>query len=168
MSLFSSPAEVLEQKRQGRLGQRAQDGGESDVHGHPSSERQHHLLCVSEGVQHGGIGAAQRHRQRHHQKATQVSADSGPGPGLLQSQVNNVRNVCPCSTESGAHQSDVEHVQLQDHPELGAGQSPGERVRGHRLQSEHPKIVFGIFEWMPASIADTDTDTFYLSHDRHD
>lgn len=91
-----------------------------------------------------------------------------PGPGLLQSQVNNVRNVCPCSTESGAHQSDVEHVQLKDHPELGAGQSPGERVRGHRLQSEHPKIVFGIFESMPASIADTDTDTFYLSHDRHD
>lgn len=82
-SLVSSPAEVLEQERQGGLGQRAQDGGEPDVHRHPGSERQHHLLRVSEGVQHGGIGAAQRHRQRHHQKATQVSAQPAAVGGAL-------------------------------------------------------------------------------------
>lgn len=31
----------------------------------------------------------------------------------------------------------MEHIELQDYPELGARQSSGERVRSDRLQSEH-------------------------------
>lgn len=44
----------------------------------------------------------------------------------------------PLSTQPATGQSDVEHIELQDYIELGAGQSPGEWVRGHRLQSKHP------------------------------
>lgn len=39
----------------------------------------------------------------------------------------------------------MEHVELQDYTELGAGQSPGERVRGHWLQSKHPD-AFSLLE----------------------
>lgn len=42
-----------------------------------------------------------------------------------------------CSTEPAPREHRVELVRLQDHPELGPGESLGQRVRSERLQSEY-------------------------------
>lgn len=49
-----------------------------------------------------------------------------------------------CSTESAPREHRVEFIRLQDHPELGPGQSLGQRVRSERLQSEYSHGAFMI------------------------
>lgn len=50
---------------------------------------------------------------------------------------NVVLSVFWCSTESAPREHRVEFIRLQDHPELGPGESLGQRVRSERLQSEY-------------------------------
>lgn len=50
---------------------------------------------------------------------------------------NGVLCVFWCSTESAPREHRVEFIRLQDHPELGPGESLGQRVRSEGLQSEY-------------------------------
>lgn len=48
-----------------------------------------------------------------------------------------VLSVFWCSTQSAPREHRVEFIRLQDHPELGPGESLGQRVRSEGLQSEY-------------------------------
>lgn len=63
-------AEILGEDGKGGDGERAEDGGQSDVSHHPGPEGEHHLLRDGAGVQHGGHRTPERYRQHYHQEAT--------------------------------------------------------------------------------------------------